>query len=83
MSSTTEITVKHLEAAGELGKVRAIAEFEDAEIIPKDDVWELDDEQDIIFLVTGEKIAPNTESGQLIIDAYENGYFEQWEDYRV
>lgn len=81
MSNAPIITVQHLNAAGELGKVRAVAEFEDASIAPVDDLWELDDEQDVIFTVTGEKILPGTEAGQLIIDAYENGYYDQWEDY--
>lgn len=74
------ITATHLNAAFTLGEARANAEIEDGQINPVDDLWELDDEQDIIFTATAEKIMPNTESGQLIIDNYENGYFDRWEE---
>lgn len=67
------ITNKNLEDARQYGASYA-HNYEE----PEDNIWEDLDAQEIILIITGEKIQPNTEEGQLILDNVEDGYYDEF-----
>ena len=73
------VTNIHLQAAFMLGNREALNAKELGVTEPADNLLETEqDIKDVIFLVTGEKLNPDSEEGWLIIDNYEEGYYSEW-----
>jgi hypothetical protein len=67
-----------------LGARRAVKEKQQRYTEPLDDVYADGkiDQQDLIFVVTEEKFDPASWEGVTILDAFEDGYYSEWdEDY--
>lgn len=75
-----------------LGSVQAETEHDDLALSqPADDVWNVNGDntdfdiyelqKDVLFRVTGEKLEPDTEAGNTLTLAYEDGYFDRWAEY--
>lgn len=77
--STFVMTVVHLQNAFIKGKHQANTEIEAGQNIERDNVWDVVDEQDFLFEVTGEKYLSIEDAGSLR-DSFEEAYYTTWED---
>jgi len=73
------ITPQAIARAIKLGEDRARSEIEDDPAAgPVDDPWKDTDPKDIIFACSNEKHERDSEEGWVIVDNYENGYYDIW-----
>jgi len=81
------ITRTNLDDAAKLGETLARMDSEFL-LEPRDNPVEgfdeaLDDYENrkaLIYRVTGNKIEPDSEDGWMLMDAFENGYYDEWEE---
>lgn len=74
------VNIQTLARAGRMAKARAVHEYTiQAQADPVDDVWELRDARDIFHSLTGEKY-PADYDLWLVQDAYENAYYDKFEE---
>jgi len=77
---TSIVNVTTLARAGRMAQARAEHEYTiQAQTEPVDDVWELRDAKDIFHSLTGEKY-PSENDLWLVQDAYEDAYYEKFEE---
>lgn len=75
------INIFQIRRAEEAAKELAREQIEDGQTEPLDDLLpDYVDRQDVINEATGEKIDPDSEDGWIIIDAFENAYYNEWEE---
>jgi hypothetical protein len=83
------VTLSHIEEAKIRGRGHATLQQELGREEPEENVWTSDDEEidpydlgrDILFYVTGEKRDPDEGENALILDAFEDAYFETWAEF--
>lgn len=84
------VTLSHIEEAKIRGRSMARLQQELGMERAEENVWTSDDEdtdpydyaRDILFYVTGEKRDPDEGENALILDAFEDAYYETWEEFK-
>lgn len=66
--------------AYEKGELRAAKEIEEGKVAPDDDPFEDFDENDFVFALTGDKLDLDSEEASDLFRAYEDGYYDRWDD---
>lgn len=78
--SKFNLTLTHIQGAYIKGQHLAKSEIEAEQNIERDNVWDVVDEQDFLFEVTGEKFLDFEDAGTLR-DSFEEAYYTTWEDH--
>lgn len=73
------VTEHHIELAANAGKIHAETEIFLGNPAPSTPLIDEEDERDLVFRVTGEKLPLDTDNAAFIIEAYENAYYDVWE----
>lgn len=76
------VTDADIERARKKGKVHAIAEHELGNTEPLEVVLDESDQRHLVWKITGQKLGPEDNITQELVSAYEDGYFDEWEDYK-
>lgn len=81
---TFTLTSQHVSLATKAGRTHAEAEHKLGlavrDAIEKDPLTDEEDQRALVFAVTGQKLDVNGDDSKDLIAAYEDGYFDYWEE---
>jgi len=74
------LTDRHIELAERAGRTHAEAEYLMGNPGPSEPVLDEEDIRKLVFTVTGEKLDIDSDEATFIVTAYEDAYYEEWEN---